>query len=107
MGEIYLPVLSHFQNGNAWTASDRRLRYQIVPDGETLTAEAWEGPWSYDLSRIEDKSSFPLDEAGLKALEGWIAQWSTEINARAPKGLEETIRLRDVIAAERRKNQDG
>ena len=30
--ELFLPVLSHFENGNFWTASGGALRYKVVPD---------------------------------------------------------------------------
>ena len=46
--ELFLPVLSHFENGNFWTASGGALRSQVVPEtGESprLTAAVWEGPW--------------------------------------------------------------
>ena len=42
MEEMFLPVLSHFQNGNAWTGSGGRLRYQLGPGEETLAARVWE-----------------------------------------------------------------
>ena len=38
MEEYFLPVLSHFQNGNIWTGSDRRLRYRLVPGEEVISA---------------------------------------------------------------------
>ena len=53
--ELFLPVLSHFENGNFWTASGGALRYKVVPDtGESprLTAEVWEGPWRYQDSTV-------------------------------------------------------
>ena len=28
--ELFLPVLSHFENGNFWTASGGALRYKVV-----------------------------------------------------------------------------
>ena len=103
MEEIYLPVLSHFRNGNLWTGSDRRLRYRIVPGEEILTAEAWEGPWSYELSQVEERVEFPMDESGREALRAWIAGWSDTINARPAKSLADTIRDRDARQAEQQK----
>ena len=46
MEEVFLPVLSHFQNGNAWTGSGGRLRYRLVPESEIISAEVWEGPFA-------------------------------------------------------------
>ena len=42
--ELFLPVLSHFENGNFWTASGGALRCRVEPDtGENprLTAQVW------------------------------------------------------------------
>lgn len=94
MEELFLPVLSHFQNGNAWTASAGRMRYKLVPGEETIAAEVWEGPFCYELSTVEEQRDFPLSEEGLTALRGWIARWDGEINARPPKTLEETLQAR-------------
>ena len=83
--ELFLPVLSHFENGNFWTASGGALRYKVVPDtGESprLTAEVWEGPWRYQDSTVEETKEFPLSEEGLEELRGWLARWRTEMNAR-------------------------
>lgn len=100
MEEHYLPVLSHFQNGNVWTGSDGRLRYRLTPEGEILRAEAWEGPWSYALSQVEEEKSFPLDEGGLAAVGAWIQDWSGRINARPAQSLAQTIQARDARQAE-------
>ncbi len=86
--ELFLPVLSHFENGNFWTASGGALRYKVVPDtGESprLTAEVWEGPWRYQDSTVEETKEFPLSEEGLEELRGWLARWRTEMNARPKK----------------------
>lgn len=100
MEALYLPVLSHFQNGNLWTGSDRRLRYRIVPGEETITAEVWEGPWAYELSQVEERTEYPMDEAGLTALGAWITAWSDTINARPARSLADTIRDRDARLAQ-------
>ena len=92
--ELFLPVLSHFENGNFWTASGGALRYKVVPDtGESprLTAEVWEGPWRYQDSTVEETKEFPLSEEGLEELRGWLARWRT---------LEETLAARAARRAE-------
>ena len=48
--ELFLPVLSHFENGNFWTASGGLMRYRVDPVKEedawsALEAQVWEGPW--------------------------------------------------------------
>ena len=93
MEEFFLPVLSHFQNGNAWTASSGRLRYKLVPGEETIAAEVWEGPFCYELSQVEEQRDFPLSEEGLEELRAWIAVWGETINARPPKTLAQTLGL--------------
>ena len=95
--------LSHFENGNFWTASGGALRYKVVPDtGESprLTAEVWEGPWRYQDSTVEETKEFPLSEEGLEELRGWLARWRTEMNARPKKTLEETLAARAARRAE-------
>lgn len=106
MEELYLPVLSHFQNGNVWTGSDRRLRYRIVPGEDALAADAWEGPWSYSLSQVEEHVEFPLDERGLDALRDWIARWSGQINARPPRSLADTLQARDARLAREAQSEE-
>ena len=39
MEELFLPVLSHFQNGNGRIASADRLRYQVTPAEDKPTVQ--------------------------------------------------------------------
>ncbi len=95
MADLFLPVLSHFQNNNPWSASIGRLRYRILPtvaESEAdsfLTVEVWEGPWAYEFSTVEDSRSFPLTEEGLAALPGWLKQWAETVNARPKRTMAE------------------
>ena len=70
------------------------MRYRLVPDETQITAEVWEGPWSYALSRVEECKPFPLDEEGLKAIVAWIEAWTAEINARPERSLADTLQMR-------------
>ena len=104
---LFLPVLSHFENENFWTASADRMRYRVDPvkeEGEkvpsSLSARVWEGPWRLQDSRVEETSSFPLSEEGLVALRRWVLRWAQEINGRPARSLEETLRARDARRAE-------
>ena len=104
MDELFLPVLSHFENGNFWTASGGRMRYRVDPEpGEELqlAARVWEGPWSLADSPVEEETRFPLSEEGLEALRAWALGWQKTINARPPKTLAETIAARDAFRAAR------
>ena len=98
MEERFIPVLSHFLNGNPWTASLGRLRYRVIPndgDGEeTLTAEVWEGPWAYEFSTIEGQQTFPLSEEGRAALSAWLDEWQAQIDSRPPRTMEEDLARR-------------
>lgn len=100
MTNFFLPVLSHFQNGNPWSASAGRLRYRILPDREagSLTAEVWEGPWAYEYSTVEATRTFPLSPAGLEALLPWLEEWRVAVNSRPPRTLEENTQRRDAVA---------
>lgn len=94
MGELYLPVLSHFQNGNVWTASIGRLHFKVTPSQEALSAEIWEGPWSYTLSSVEETGAFPLEEDGIEALRAWLTERAARINTRPERSLEENLARR-------------
>ena len=95
MAELFLPVLSHFLNGNPWTASDGRLRYRVVPSLAQeeadciLTAQVWEGPWAYEFSTVEETRTFPLSEEGLTALPLWLTEWADKVNARPARTMAE------------------
>ena len=104
--ELFLPVLSHFENGNFWTASGGRMRYRVDPvKGEedhppTLTAQVWEGPWRLQDSTVEETKSFPMTEEGLEEVRAWALAWQEKINARPPRSLKETLQARDARRAE-------
>ncbi len=95
MADLFLPVLSHFQNENPWSASAGRLRYRIIPTvSETeadslLTVEVWEGPWSYEFSTVEEVRTFPLSEEGLQALPAYLNRWAQAVNARPERTMAE------------------
>lgn len=95
MEDLFLPVLSHFQNKNPWSASAGRLRYRILPtvaeneEDSLLTAEVWEGPWAYEFSTVEETRTFPLSEEGLTALPLWLTEWADKVNARPTRTMAE------------------
>ena len=103
---IFLPVLSHFENENFWTASGGRMRYRVDPvkgDEENppfLTAQVWEGPWRLQDSTVEETKSFHMTEEGLEELRSWVLVWQQTINARPPRSLKETLQARDARRAE-------
>ena len=110
--ELFLPVLSHFENENFWTASGGAMRYRVDPVKEegagaptALLAQVWQGPWNQADSRVEATETFPLSEEGLSGLRTWLLKWQAEMNARPPRTLAETIAARDARRAERAAEQ--
>lgn len=102
MADFFLPVLSHFKNGNPWSASAGRLRYRIIPTVEGdetqgqevtgfLTGEVWEGPWAYEFSTVEESREFSLDQEGLEAILPWLETWRETVESRPRHTLEEDI----------------
>lgn len=102
MAQMFLPVLSHFQNENPWSASAGRMRYRILPvpapepeaETGTLTVQVWEGPWAYEFSTVEETKTFPLNQEGLDALPQWLTQWADTINARPKRSMAEDDKRR-------------
>ena len=106
MAEFFMPVLSHFQNENPWSASAGRLHYLITPvvprdeekvpvlEGATLTVEVWEGPWAYELSTVEENKTFPLTEEGIATIPAYLESWYQTVQARPQRTLEENIARR-------------
>ena len=74
MDSQFFPVLPHFVHGNIWTGSDGSLRYRLVPDKETITAQIWQGPLAFAEDRVEDSAQFPLSQEGLEAMKVWLKQ---------------------------------
>lgn len=105
MEELFLPVLSHFQNGNSWTGSGGALRYRMTPREACIFAEIWEGPWCYEYSRVEESREFPMDEQGIADMGAWISGWAEEMKTRPPKSFVETVQRRDAVEAERAAEQ--
>lgn len=103
MAEYFMPVLSHFQNENPWSACVGRLQYWITPvipkdenkkpvfDGATLAVQVWEGPWERELSTMEETKTFPLTDEGIAAIPAYLETWRKTIQARPQRTLEENI----------------
>lgn len=98
--EFFLPVLSHFENGNGWTASDGKFQYHLKPTEDIIQAEGWEGPFAYEFSAMEETATFPLTEEGLVEIKVWIDQWAATMNARPDKTLAQMQQAREEKIAE-------
>ncbi len=100
METFFLPVLSHFLNKNPWSGSAGRLRYRILPtvneteDGGTLTVLVWEGPWTYELSVMEEEQTFPLSQEGLDSIPAYLEQWRQTVEQRPKRTMEEDLARR-------------
>lgn len=106
MDTFFMPVLSHFQNENPWTACTGRLQFKLVPtvpkdengdpifDQATITTQVWEGPWALEFSTVEDTFTLPLTEEALQELERRLAEWRAVVDARPARTLSENIARR-------------
>ena len=84
MTDLYLPTLHSFAMKNAFTGSCGEFRFKIEPIVEMATlkevdfekssiqAEFWHGPFCYEKSEIEARSTFPLTEEGRLAMKQWL-----------------------------------
>ena len=98
--EFFLPVLSHFENGNAWTASDGAFQYRLKPTEDVIHAEGWEGPFAYEFSAVEETATFPMTEEGLVDIKGWIDQCARTMNERPKKSLAQMQQAREEKTSE-------
>ncbi len=67
MAEIYIPNYMSFHNDNTFLGSYEGLRFKLTPDveGETILAEYWYGPLSYENSQMDGEKTFPLTDQGI------------------------------------------
>ena len=97
MPDMFLPVMSHFENGNPWNASQGRMRFLIRPEEDSsFSVRVWEGPWALEFSTVEQVEHFPFNEEGLAQIPVWLEERSKEIEARPQRTLEENIARRDA-----------
>ncbi|MEG2454919.1 MAG: hypothetical protein RSC08_01600 [Oscillospiraceae bacterium] len=70
---IFLPTLSHFQNGNDFLGSFGTLRFAAdkAVDG-VIPVSSWYGPLCREKSQIAQTKSFPETEEGLAQLRDWL-----------------------------------
>lgn len=96
--ETFMPVLSHFENGNPWSASAGALRWRIIPQLEeeppVLRVEVWQAPFSYEFSAVEETKDFPLTQEGLTAIPAWLDHWQEEMDGRPRPTLAELLAKR-------------
>lgn len=103
MAELFMPVLSHFNNENHWSARIGRLHYWItpviperedkdtIPEGSVLRVQVWEGPWAREFSVIEEEKDFPLSQEGIDSIPAYLEAWHKTVEARPQRSLEENI----------------
>lgn len=84
MEELYLPTLHTFENGNVFTGSLGALRFKVTPnvvmrsakeidpEGSSMTAQYWHGPFCFEKSEIEGEKTFPMTEKGKAAMQAWL-----------------------------------
>ena len=81
MGEIRLPTLGYFKNGNGYLGSAGALRFQIEPTQgrDCFPLVLWQGPFSRPYAQEIGRESFPLDGDGLAALKRFLAEKAQEM----------------------------
>ena len=78
MAEIYVPNYMSFHNDNTFLGSYEGMRFKLTPDveGGTIRAEYWFGPLCYESSTMDGEETFPLTEAGIKAMTARLVELS-------------------------------
>lgn len=76
MDEIYVPNCATFLNDNTYLGSYHGLRFKLTPDvkNSTLQAELWHGDLCYELSEMEQTTSFPITPEGIEAATAWLLE---------------------------------
>ena len=84
MAELFLPTLHTFAMKNTFTGSFGLLRFKVVPEvvmatpkevdmeNSSITVEYWHGPFCYEKSEMEGKSTFPMSEEGRLAMKKFL-----------------------------------
>ena len=84
MKELFIPTLHTFAMNNIFTGSCGAFRFRAEPKvimatpkevdftQSTIEVEYWHGPFCYEKSTMEEKSSFPLTEEGRLAMKQWL-----------------------------------
>lgn len=81
MEELYMPTLSHFENGNGWTGSRGVMNYEIEePQEDGVRLVAWYGPFSRDYAQVVAEALFPMTQEGRSAWMDWIVETAKEMN---------------------------
>lgn len=90
MQELYLPVLSHYENDNGWTGSQGNMNFEIErPVEGKMRVVTWYGPFSRKYAREEAESSFDMTEGGIAAMRGWLLEQARQMEADPPRTMEE------------------
>ena len=82
MGELYLPVLHFFENGNSFTGSQGQLRFLVTPDEEQLHTKIWYGIYCLEKSEVSEERAFPLTAEGRSELLAWLEALATAANQK-------------------------
>lgn len=97
---MWLPSLSHFLNGNGWSGSEGKLRFEIeAPAEELLTAVLWQDPFTRKYAEELFRQQFEVSEEGLAALADWLVEKAAEVNAAPPRTPEALRTWRDQVKA--------
>ena len=76
MAEIYIPNYMSFNNDNIFLGSYQGLRFKLTPDvaEQTIHAEYWYGPLSYENSTMDGQRQFDLTQEAIDEMTQWLIQ---------------------------------
>ena len=87
---LYFPTLSHFLNGNGWSATCGEMRYEVErPIDGKMTAVVWYGPYCRQYAEEIGQANFPVTEEGVAAVQEWLARYAKRMNEAPERTVEE------------------
>ncbi len=72
MPDIFIPTLRSFTNMNSFSGSSGMLRFYLIPEGEQITVKTWHGQFCIEKSVVEEETSFPMTEDGLRQIKEYL-----------------------------------
>ena len=65
-----------YQSGNVFLGSDRRLRFKIQPEVDTLLVYTWFNGLCFEKGDAGDPAVFPLSAQGLEQIRAYLMEQS-------------------------------
>jgi len=88
--ELFMPTLSHFENGNGWSGSLGEMCYQIEAPAEgTVKVVLWYGPFCRAYAQEVAETAFPVSKEGREEMIAWLKAQAEEMTAHPAFSREE------------------